>query len=182
MTDAGGERAAPRWTGNRVLALLVRDVMSRLLALIPLAVTLVSCAQPTSGAAPGTSAAAMPGFVGGACRQTPDSPPLGMASGNLAVRPDPVLIPGQLPKFLWFVRVPHRTEPLRLTIDRLDGPGVGRVVTLNAVRGPMTDLPAGWERAVAFASNLMFDQPGCWRIRDADGTAEDAIVIEIHRP
>jgi hypothetical protein len=33
---------------------------------------------------------------------------------------------------------------------------------------------------VAYSSNLSFDSAGCWRIRDVDGSAADAIVIEIN--
>jgi hypothetical protein len=101
-----------------------------------------------------------------------------LTSGNLAARTGGALVAGSEPKILWIVRVPHDGFQLRLAIERLDGPGVGRVVGINRTGGP-SGLAAGWEQAVAYPSNLTFDTAGCWRIRDLDGTPADSIVIEV---
>jgi hypothetical protein len=69
---------------------------------------------------------------------------------------------------------------LRLAIDRLDGAGSGRVSISGIDRaGSSERLPAGWEQAAAFPSNLPFDVAGCFRIRDIDGSDADAVVVEV---
>ena len=106
---------------------------------------------------------------------------MGRVGGNLAARgfPSAGVKAGHQLKVLWFVRMPHEGVGLRLAIERLDGPGTGRVTRIDRAGPGSVPLPAGWERSAAFPSNLTFDVAGCWRIRDIDGSDADAVVVHV---
>jgi hypothetical protein len=106
---------------------------------------------------------------------------MGRVGGNLAARGIPAegLTAGAELKVLWFVRVPHKDVGLRLAVERLDGPGTGRVTKIDRAGPGSVPLPAGWERSAAFPSNLTFEVAGCWRIRDIDGSDADAVVVQV---
>ncbi len=92
------------------------------------------------------------------CRLTPVSD-FGRVGGNLAVR--------------------HAQDPEHLDLERLDGPGTGAVTGLSRSGPSIIPPPSGWELAAFYPSEVTFDSPGCWRIRDLDGTADDAVVVEV---
>jgi hypothetical protein len=135
------------------------------------ALILVSCIAPSP----------TPQGTATACHPTPVLEPIGRLAGNLAARTGDRLIAGGQAKVLWLVRVPHADLQLRLKVERLDGPGSGQVIGITRA-GPLSGLPAGWERAVAYPSNVTFDSAGCWRVRDLDGSEPDAVVFEIAAP
>jgi hypothetical protein len=149
--------------------------MARLLLLLSFSTLVGSCIAPTSTTTP------TPGGAADICRQTPESAPLGRVGGNLAARGIPAggLTAGSELKVLWFVRVPHEDVGLRLAVERLDGPGTGRVTKIDRAGPGSVPLPAGWERSAAFPSSLTFEVAGCWRIHDIDGSDADAVVIQV---
>src|SRR5688572_6294798 len=122
-----------------------------------------------------------PGVTVGVCRPTPESNPMGRVGGNLAARgfPSEGVTAGHELKVLWFVRMPHEGIGLRLAIERLDGPGTRHVTNLDRAGPSAVPMPSGWEGSAAYPSNLTFDGPGCWRIRDIDGSQSDAVVVQV---
>jgi hypothetical protein len=104
---------------------------------------------------------------------------MGRVGGNLAARGFPTegVRPGHDLKVLWFLRTPHEDGGLRLAIERLDGPGSSRVSVTNINRASSGERLPEW--SAAFPSNLTFDGPGCWRIRDIDGSEADAVVVQV---
>jgi hypothetical protein len=146
--------------------------MARLVALIAFGVLVGSCLATSPQASP------TPGVVAGACQPTPESGERGRVAGNLAARGfPPELGPVHDLKVLWFLRIPHEGVGLRLAVERLDGPGTGRVRVTNINRAGSGERLPEW--SAAFPSNVTLDNAGCWRIRDIDGSDADAVVVEV---
>jgi len=147
-------------------------MMMRAAIVVAMALLASGCSEPL------VAPTAPPSTSPSECRLTPVSD-FGRVGGNLAARSSETLLASSEIKVLWVLRMPHGDGRLRLSVERLDGPGTGAVTGLSRSGPSIIPPPSGWERAAFYPSEVTFDSPGCWRIRDLDGTADDAVVVEV---